>query len=58
MFPKLVDHSSGKPTIKDQLPTIFHQKGMSRGKVERVQREAFAMYRGTLTQHASAIRSL
>ena len=48
MFPKLVDHTRGKPTIKDQLPTIFHQKGMSPGKVERVLADAFAMYRGTL----------
>ena len=48
MFPKLVDHSRGKPTIKDQLPTIFHQKGMAPGKVERALADAFAMYRGTL----------
>jgi uncharacterized protein (DUF2252 family) len=48
MFPKLVDHSAGRPTIKDQLPTIFHQRGMSPGKVERVLADAFAMYRGTL----------
>jgi len=48
MFPKLVDHSRGKPTIKDQLPTIFHQRGMSPGKVERAMVDAFTMYRGTL----------
>ena len=48
MFPKLVDHSRGKPTIKDQLPTIFHQRGMPPGKVERALADAFAMYRGTL----------
>jgi uncharacterized protein (DUF2252 family) len=48
MFPKLVDHSAARPTIKDQLPTIFHQKGMSPGKVERVLADAFAMYRASL----------
>jgi len=48
MFPKLVAHSGGKATIKDQLPTIFHQKGMTPGKVERVLADAFARYRGTL----------
>ena len=48
MFPKLVEHRGGMPTIKEQLPTIFHHKDFPPGKVERALMDAFAMYRSSL----------
>ena len=31
LFPKLVEHKGEMPVIRDQLPTIFHAKGLSSG---------------------------
>jgi len=49
LFPKLVDHASGMPLIKDQLPAIFRHKDYTPGEVHREVRQAFARYRETLT---------
>ena len=36
------------PVIKDQLPTIFHAEGHKPGEVQKVVKEVFDSYRGTL----------
>ena len=48
LFPKLVDDAGGSPVIKDQLPSIFHWKGLSPGEIHPILRDAFARYRETL----------
>jgi uncharacterized protein (DUF2252 family) len=55
MFPKLVEHKGEKPVIKDQLPTIFHPKGVPPGEIQQVLLDAFNVYRRTLS---SAYESL
>ena len=55
LFPKLVEAKGEMPVIKDQLPTIFHIKGVPAGKVDQVLQQAFAEYRNTL---AHAYQSL
>jgi uncharacterized protein (DUF2252 family) len=49
MFPKLAEHKGDIPIIKDQLPTIFHEKKMPPGKIHRVVLDALASYRATLS---------
>ncbi len=48
IFPKLAEHKGGIPTIKDQLPTIFHAEGYPPGEIQREIRKVFAAYRDTL----------
>ena len=48
LFPKLVNHSGGSPTIKDQPPAIFHWKGHTAGELHADVRDAFACYRESL----------
>src|SRR6185436_8709753 len=48
MFPKLVEHKGDKPLIKDQLPTIFHAEDQPPGEIQKVLRDAMAVYRGSL----------
>ena len=48
LFPKLVEHKGDLPIIKDQLPTIFHEKNLPPGKIHRVLVDALAGYRATL----------
>jgi len=49
IFPKLVEHNSEIPVIKDQLPTIFHAPGHSPGEIEKVVLNTVAGYRETLS---------
>ena len=37
------------PTIKDQLPTIFHEEGYSPGQIDKIISDTLAGYRQTLT---------
>jgi len=55
LFPKLVEHSGDLPVIKDQLPTIFHQRGHTPGQVHDVVMATLSGYRDTLP---SALRLL
>lgn len=48
IFPKLVEHKGEMPVIKDQLPTIFHAKGLVPGQVHKITLDTFAGYRATL----------
>jgi Uncharacterized protein conserved in bacteria (DUF2252) len=48
LFPKLVEHDGEMPLIKDQLPTIFHAKGVPPGKITKVLQDTFAGYCATL----------
>lgn len=48
LFPKLVEHKEDMPIIKDQLPTIFHDKENPPGKVNKILHDALADYRATL----------
>jgi uncharacterized protein (DUF2252 family) len=48
IFPKLVEQKGAMPVIKDQLPTIFHPKGHTPGKVQQAVKDHFAGYRSTL----------
>ena len=48
LFPKLVEHHGDMPIIRDQLPTIFHDKNVPPGKIHRVLIDALAGYRATL----------
>jgi uncharacterized protein (DUF2252 family) len=49
IFPKLVEHNGGRPSIKDQLPAIFHAKGYPPGKIQQDIKDAFNGYRNTLS---------
>jgi uncharacterized protein (DUF2252 family) len=55
LFPKLAEHTGGKPVIKDQLPTIFHYEGHTPGEIQQALRDAFDAYRATLTHAAQAL---
>ncbi|MGE5362293.1 MAG: DUF2252 domain-containing protein [Bacteroidales bacterium] len=48
MFPKLVEQKGDIPVIKDQLPTIFHHKGIPAGQIHKYLVDALAAYRETL----------
>ncbi len=48
LFPKLVEHKGDVPFIKDQLPTIFHKKGVPPGEIQQDIRDALDVYRSTL----------
>jgi uncharacterized protein (DUF2252 family) len=48
LFPKLVEHQGEMPIIKDQLPTIFHDKDNPPGKIHQVVHDALTRYRETL----------
>ena len=48
IFPKLVEQKGEMPVIKDQLPTIFHQKDTPPGKVPSAVMASLAKYRETL----------
>jgi uncharacterized protein (DUF2252 family) len=48
IFPKLAEHRGGAPVIKDQLPTIFHAKGVPPGTFQQALLDALAAYRATL----------
>ncbi len=48
LFPKLAEQRGDVPVIKDLLPTIFHTEENPPGDVQKVFRDAFAAYRGTL----------
>ncbi len=50
LFPKLTDHSLGKPVIKDLLPTIFHDQNNPPGDVSRAVLDAISGYRATLPE--------
>jgi hypothetical protein len=44
----LAESKGGIPTIKDQLPTIFHDKKRPPGKIQRLLLDGLASYRATL----------
>jgi uncharacterized protein (DUF2252 family) len=48
MFPKLAEQRGNAHVIKDQLPTIFHHKGIPPGEIPEMTRNALAEYRGSL----------
>jgi uncharacterized protein (DUF2252 family) len=48
LFPKLAEHTGEMPVIKDQLPTIFHDKRNPPGKISQILHGAFAEYKATL----------
>jgi len=48
IFPKLAEHKGEMPIIRDQLPTIFHAEGHPPGEIQKVLRDALAVYRDTL----------
>jgi hypothetical protein len=48
LFPKLVEHKGELPSIKDRLPTIFHQKDVPRGEIHQAMRDALGVYRSSL----------
>jgi uncharacterized protein (DUF2252 family) len=48
IFPKLAEHKGNIPFIKDQLPTIFHDKRFPAGEIQQAIVKAFAGYRATL----------
>jgi uncharacterized protein (DUF2252 family) len=48
LFPKLVEHKGNIPVIKDQLPTIFHDKNVPPGKIHRALLDILSDYRSTL----------
>jgi hypothetical protein len=48
LFPKLAELRGGVPVIKDLLPTIFHTPENPPGDIQKVFRDAFSGYRGTL----------
>jgi len=48
IFPRLVEHDGENPSIKDQLPTIFHAEGHPPGEVQKVVLDTMAGYRLTL----------
>jgi uncharacterized protein (DUF2252 family) len=48
IFPKLAEHKSEMPIIKDQLPTIFHAEGYPPGEVQKTVQETLNRYRETL----------
>jgi uncharacterized protein (DUF2252 family) len=48
MFPKLVEQKGDIPVIKDQLPTIFHHKGIPPGQIHNNLVDALVGYRATL----------
>jgi len=55
LFPKLVEHKGEMPVIKDQLPTIFHAEGHKPGEVQKIVKEVFDAYRGTLHSSYKAL---
>ena len=55
LFPKLVEHNGEIPIIKDQLPTIFHNKDNPPGKINKKIHDTIAHYRSSLPD---AYRSL
>jgi uncharacterized protein (DUF2252 family) len=55
IFPKLVETKGGKPVIKEEPPTIFHNEANPAGTVGPALKEAFASYRNSL---APAYQSL
>ena len=48
LFPKLAEHKGGMPIIRDQIPTIFHEKNSPPGKIHRALLDTLAGYRATL----------
>jgi uncharacterized protein (DUF2252 family) len=48
IFPKLVEHKGELPVIKDQLPTIFHEKDLPPGQIQKAMRDALAVYKSSL----------
>jgi uncharacterized protein (DUF2252 family) len=48
LFPKLAERRGETALIKDMLPTIFHTKENPPGEVQKLFRDAFAVYHGTL----------
>ena len=48
LFPKLAEHTGEMPIIKDQLPTIFHDKLNPPGKISQILHDALAGYKATL----------
>jgi uncharacterized protein (DUF2252 family) len=55
MFPKLVEHKGEMPVIRDQLPTIFHAQGHKPGEIQKVVKDVFDAYRGTLHSSYKAL---
>ena len=55
LFPKLAEHRGDVPVIKDLLPTIFHTEENPPGEVQKVFRDAFAVYRDTLPPSYQAL---
>jgi uncharacterized protein (DUF2252 family) len=48
LFPKLVGNSGNMPIIRDQLPTIFHEKNNPPGKIHKALLDTLVGYRATL----------
>jgi uncharacterized protein (DUF2252 family) len=55
LFPTFKQATGKTPVIEDKLPTIFHWKGHSPGKIHPIVEEGFALYRDSL---APSIRAL
>ncbi len=55
IFSKLVEQKGSAPTIKDQLPTIFHAEGHTPGEVQQVVVDALEGYRATLPPSYAAL---
>jgi uncharacterized protein (DUF2252 family) len=55
IFPTLVEHKGEKPLIKDQLPTIFHDKRQRPGEIHQAVRDLFAGYRATLSHTCQSL---
>ena len=55
IFPKLVEHKGDKPVIKDQLPTIFHDKKVPAGAIRQDMLDVFAAYRSTLNHACQSL---
>jgi hypothetical protein len=48
LFPKLVEHHGEMPIIRDQLPTIFHDKQNPPGNINQILHDALDSYKATL----------
>ncbi|MBK9088189.1 MAG: DUF2252 domain-containing protein [Holophagales bacterium] len=55
LFPKLAEQRGGVPVIRDLLPTIFHTPDNPPGEIQKVFRDAFDVYRGTLPHSYQAL---
>jgi uncharacterized protein (DUF2252 family) len=55
LYPKLVSHEGGKPTIKDEPPLIFHPTKEEAPGLESGYAEVIATYRESLPEHTRVL---